>query len=46
MGIIYLIVFGTIGLVMLIGFLRIFSIDASLREILGILKKHYAEKKP
>lgn len=32
------------GLILLIGFLRIFSIDSSLRQILAILKKQTEKK--
>jgi hypothetical protein len=42
--ILYQIIFLFVGLIFLIGFLRIFSIDSSLRQILAILKKHTGDK--
>ena len=44
MGLFYQIFFMGIGLIFLIGFLRVFSIDSSLRQILAILKKQTGEK--
>ena len=44
MTLFYQILYMAIGLIFLIGFLRIFSIDSSLRQILAILKKHTREK--
>jgi hypothetical protein len=46
MGTIYSVVLVFAVLIFIIGFLRIFSIDSSLRQILEILKKQTQEKKP
>jgi len=44
MDLLYQIIFLAVGLIFLIGFLRIFSIDSSLRQILAILKKQIGDK--
>ena len=44
MNLFYQIIFLVVGLIFLIGFLRIFSIDSSLRQILAILKKQIDQK--
>jgi len=44
MTLFYQILYMAIGLIFLIGFLRIFSIDSSLRQILAILKKQTGDK--
>ena len=44
MELFYQIIFLAVGLIFLIGFLRIFSIDSSLRQILAILKKQADQK--
>jgi hypothetical protein len=44
MDVLYQVIAIAIGFVFIIGFLRIFSIDSSLRQILDILKKQTGDK--
>jgi hypothetical protein len=44
MDLFYYIIFLGAAFVVLIGFLRIFTIDSSLRQILAILKKQTGDK--
>jgi hypothetical protein len=45
MDVVFQAVMFVLGLILLIGFLRIFSIDSSLRQILEILKKQIEQKR-